>query len=114
LVVDPITRRVAVAYYSLPQPNGCALDACPGIDVSLLESRDAGATWSAARRLNAQTMPLAWLADGGLGKFVGDYISASYAGGRPTAAVALAVQPATPDLLRQAIFAIGYPPAARR
>jgi hypothetical protein len=114
LVVEPVTRRVAIAYYSLPQPNGCALDDCPGIDVSLTESRDGGATWGAARRLNAETMPLAWLADGGLGKFVGDYISASYAGGRPIAAVAIAVQPPDPVALRQAIFAIGYPPVVRR
>jgi hypothetical protein len=114
LAVDPATRRVAVSYYSLPQPNGCALDDCPGIDVSLVESRDGGATWAAARRLNAQTMPLAWLADGGLGKMVGDYISTSYAGGRPIAAVSIAVPPASPELLRQATFAVGYPPAARR
>lgn len=114
LAVDPATRRVAVAYYSLAQPNGCALDDCPGIDVSLVESRDGGATWGGPRRLNAQTMPLEWLADGGLGKMVGDYISASYAGGRAIAAVSLAVEPPDPEALRQAIFAVGYPPPVRR
>jgi hypothetical protein len=114
LAVEPGTRRVAIAFYSLPQPNGCALDDCPGVDASLVESRDGGATWGTPLRLNAQTMPLRWLADGGLGRMVGDYISTSYAGGRAIPVVSLAVEPADPETFRQAIFAVAFPPAASR
>jgi hypothetical protein len=114
VAAEPGTRRVAVAFYSLPQPNGCALDDCPGVDVSLVESKDGGATWAAPVRLNAQTMPLRWLADGGLGRMVGDYISTSYAGGRAIPVVSAAVEPPDQEAFRQAIFAVGYSPAARK
>jgi hypothetical protein len=59
-------------------------------------------------------MPLRWLADGGLGRMVGDYISTSYAGGRAIPVVSLAVEPTDPETFRQAIFAVGFPPPLRR
>ena len=110
LAVDPATAgsraRVAVAYHSLPQPQGCRED-CPadvGVDVALVESADGGRTWSRPERLNAETMPLRWIAESSLGRFLGDYISASYAGGRAVPVFALAAEPVGGEL-RQAIFA---------
>ena len=61
--------------------------------------------WSTPQRVSPQSMPLAWLADGGLGAMVGDYVSVSWVGGRPLAMLALATQPES-DTLREAIFAV--------
>ncbi len=93
---------LAVAYYTLPQPNGCAQFACPGLDAWTVAQR--GGKWSRPQRISPQSMPLAWLADGGIGAMVGDYISVSWSGGTPIAVVALATEPET-DALREAIFA---------
>ena len=84
------------------------------LDVSLAESRDGGANWASARRLNSGSMPLRWLPDTGLGRMVGDYISTSYAGGRPIAVVSLAFAPRGPESYRQAIHALSYAPPAPR
>ena len=104
LAVDPTTRggraRIAVAYHSLPQ-------SCPapcGIDVGVITSADGGASWSQPRRLSAQSMRLTWLADTGLGRMLGDYISTSFVGGRPVPVFSLASAP-TGETFRQAIFA---------
>jgi hypothetical protein len=95
--------RLAVVYYSQPQPDGCAVAACQGLDAWLLTRT--GTAWSTPLRLSPQAMPLAWLADGGLGAMVGDYVSVSWAGGRPVAAVALATAPET-GALREAVCAV--------
>ena len=49
-------------------------------------------------------MPLAWLADTGLGRMLGDYISISFVGGRPVPVLSLAAEPESGEF-RQAIFA---------
>jgi hypothetical protein len=95
--------KIAVAYYTLPQPDGCPLVSCPGLDAWLVTQ--SGGRWDAPQRVSPQTMPLAWLADGGLGAMVGDYISVSWVGGRPLAAMALATAPSY-EALREAIFAV--------
>jgi hypothetical protein len=64
-----------------------------------------GGRWSPPRRVSPQAMPLAWLADSGLGAMVGDYVSVSWSGGRPIALLALATAPRS-DALREAIFAV--------
>ncbi len=106
LAADPAKRGVlAITYYSLRQPDGCPLEDCPGLDVSAISSKDGGLSWSRPQRLNAKPMKLAWLADGGIGQMVGDYISTSWAGGRPVPVFSLASEPGGFDLLHQSIFA---------
>jgi RTX calcium-binding nonapeptide repeat (4 copies) len=95
--------RIAVAYYSQPQPNGCAVDSCPGVLAWLITAT--GGRWGTPQRLSPQAMPLEWLADGGLGAMVGDYVSVSWAGGRALPVMALATAPES-ESLREAIFAI--------
>jgi len=101
--IDTEGTRSAVVYYTLPQPDGCAIRSCRGLDAWLITSTNG--RWGAPRRLSPQSMPLAWLADGGLGAMVGDYISVSWAGGRPVPVLALATAPES-KTLREAIFAV--------
>ena len=96
--------NVALAYYTLPQPDGCAQAACPGPDAWLVTQR--AGVWSVPRRLSPQAMPLGWLADTGLGAMVGDYTSVSWVAGKPLAVVAIATEPEN-GTLREAIFAAG-------
>jgi len=95
LAADPASDRLAILYYAVG-PGG--------IDAELVESRNAGATWSAPQRLSAQTMQRRWLPDTTQGRMLADYISVSYAGGRPLAVWALASAPVAAEF-RQAIFA---------
>jgi hypothetical protein len=95
IAADPASRRLAILYYVV-RPAG--------IDAELVESRDAGATWGTPQRLSAQTMQRAWSPNTTQGRMLADYISVSYAAGRPLAVWALASEPAGAEL-RQAIFA---------
>ena len=45
-------------------------------------SHDGGATWTKPQRLDARAMSYAWLANTTSGRFVGDYVGATFAGGR--------------------------------
>ena len=76
-----------------------------GIDAELVESRNGGATWGAPQRLSALSMPIRWLARTSQGPMLADYVSLTYAGGRPLAVWALASEPGPNGRLRQAIFA---------
>jgi len=95
-----------VLYHTLKTPVGCdPVFTCPsGVDVGLIVSRDAGKTWLRPQRLNAQTMPLQWIADGGNGRFLGDYVSTSWVRGRPVPVFALTSAPSG-GLLHQGMFA---------
>jgi hypothetical protein len=95
--------KLAVIFYTLPQPNGCARPACRGLDAWLMTQT--GGRWSRPLRLSPQAIPLDWLADGGIGAMVGDYISVSWAAGKPISVLALATQPES-QTLREAIFAV--------
>jgi hypothetical protein len=100
IAVDPATSgktaHVAVAYYSMRMSPRCTTF-MPGcheeIDAWLVESKNAGRTWGAARRLNGEPMQVEWLADTSLGPMLGDYISVSYVRGRPVPVIALASPP---------------------
>ena len=109
LAVDPAssgpTARLAIAYYSLREPNGCAVSDCAGLNVSVIQSGNGGRTWGRPQRLSAQPMHVSWIADGGIGGMVGDYISSSWVGGLPVPVFSLASEPSGFDLQRQAIFA---------
>jgi hypothetical protein len=106
LGVDPSTSgrrtRLAIAYHVKPQD--CGFARCPGIHVELITSADAGATWSPPERLSAEPMPLEWLAETGLGRMTGDYISTSFVGGRPVPVFSLGTEPVA-GAFRQAVFA---------
>jgi hypothetical protein len=95
LGVDPSTSggdaHLGLTYYSYPQA-GCSPTTCR-LDVGFVSSTDAGATWSAARRLNQQSMQLGWLADTSQGRMVGDYISTSFSNGKAVGVFALATAP---------------------
>ena len=82
LGVDPNrVGRLAVTYYVY------RLGAF--LDVGFIQSPNGGRSWRSARRLNAQTMRLDWIAQAG-GAMVGDYISTSFVAGRPLAAFPIA------------------------
>jgi hypothetical protein len=103
LGVDPTrSGRLAVAYHSLPQE--CGPSGCAGVDVWLIRTADGGRTWSRPQRLTAQPMRLEWLADTGIGRFLGDYVSTSFVGGRPVPVFSLAGRPVRGEF-RQAIVA---------
>ncbi len=91
---DPAGGRIVIVYYVVGT----------GIDAELVESTDAGTSWNPPRRLSAQTMARNWLPETSGGAMLADYISVSYAVGRPLAVWALASEPAGGEL-RQAIFA---------
>jgi hypothetical protein len=98
--------RLAVAAYAGTKAYGCR--DCDRVDAYAITSPDGGRTWAPARRLNAETMEAAWAADTSLGRMFADYVSTSFAGGRPLAIVSLAAPPEG-DELRQAIFAAAIP-----
>jgi hypothetical protein len=89
--------RLAVTYYVFR--SGTLLD------VGFISSPNGGRSWSAPRRLNAQTMRLEWIANAG-GAMVGDYISTSFAGGRAVAAFPIAAPSRRFD---QPLFAAAIP-----
>jgi hypothetical protein len=105
LAVDPEARgrgSVAIVAYAATQSHGCA--GCQLVDAHLVRSDDGGATWRAPVRLNAESIPLDWVADTGLGRMLADYISVSYVGGRPVPVLSLATEPVG-GRLRQSIYA---------
>ena len=77
---------LAVAYYARRTS---------GVDAWLVRSDDGGATWGRAQRLSPRTMALRWIADTTQGRMLADYISVSWADGRPVAVLALASPTAT-------------------
>jgi hypothetical protein len=95
IAADPQTGALtAVALVELPSSDR--------LGAVLLVARD-GARWAAPRRLDAVAMQVSWLPRAG-GGFIGDYLSASWAGGRPIGVVPLALAP-TGAGLRQALYA---------
>jgi hypothetical protein len=96
--------RVALAYYSAPIPMGCNYDCQASIDAWLSLSDNGGRSWLAAQRLNAETMRANWLAETGLGRMLGDYISTSWVDGKPIPVFPLASPPIRGGY-REAVFA---------
>ena len=117
LGVDPASAgartRLGLVYHTVPQQGSCGLSACGGVDVYFVGSSDAGRTWTNPVRLSTQSMNIFWIADGGLGRLLGDYVSLSWVAGRPIPVFSLASAPPFAGDFRQAIFAatqiVGYP-----
>jgi hypothetical protein len=115
--VDPATAgrsaRLALVYDTIGQD--CDFDPnCAGVDAYFVSSADGGASWTRPERLSAETMRLGWLADGGFGRFVGDYQAVAFAGGTALPVFSLAFEPAAEGRFRQAIFARVPSTRARR
>jgi hypothetical protein len=102
------SARLGLVYDTVSE--GCApYPLCVSIDAYLISSPDGGASWTRPGRLNAHTMPVGWIADGGIGAMVGDYQAVAFVHGTPIPVVSLASKPASDGTLRQAIYA-GVPP----
>jgi RTX calcium-binding nonapeptide repeat (4 copies) len=91
--------RLALTYYRL-YPGG-------GIDAFFVRSANGGAAWTRPRLINTETMTRSWIAQTTLGPMLGDYISTSFAAGRPVAVYALASRP--DNRLREAIYGARLP-----
>jgi BNR repeat-like domain len=86
-------------YYGTCRKSGpCVLG------MSVVQSANAGRTWTKAQRLDAQPISTNWLPRAEGGRMVGDYFSTSYAGDRVVPVFALATMPLN-GRLRQGIFA---------
>jgi hypothetical protein len=72
------TTRLALGYYYYPVAS-CTSATCQ-LTVGFTSSTDAGATWTAPRRV-AGPISLSWIASTNQGVMVGDYMSTSFAGG---------------------------------
>lgn len=100
LAADPERPgRLALAYYRLYAGGG--------IDAFFVRSSNGGASWTRPRLLNTETMTRSWIAQTTLGPMLGDYISTSFARGRPVAVYALAARPDT--RVHEAIYAARLP-----
>jgi hypothetical protein len=98
------TARLAVVYYTLPRD--CTFQVtCPGIDARMTSSTNGGLTWGTPERLSAEAMRFTWIADGGVGRMVGDYMALSYVRGRPIPVFSIASEPGVDGTFRQAVFA---------
>ncbi len=104
VAVDPSASaarpRLAIVYYSL---SAVPCRSCT-LDVGLVRSANGGRSWSRPQRLNARAMQLGWLADTSSGRMLGDYISVSWARGRPVPVFALGSE-RRGGSFREAIFA---------
>jgi RTX calcium-binding nonapeptide repeat (4 copies) len=96
--------QLALAYYSAPQPTGCNYSCNASVNAWLSRSRDGGRTWAPAQRVTSEVVRSNWLADTGLGRFLGDYISTSWVKGKPIPILSLASPPIRGSY-RQEIFA---------
>jgi len=86
LAADPSRAgRLGLVYYRVPARGG--------IDAYFVSSTDGGARWSSPQRLTPQSISRAWLPNTQYGPMVGDYMSTSWAGGRPIGIIVLAGRP---------------------
>jgi hypothetical protein len=106
IAADPAkTGRLSLVAY-VRTSGSCAAAKCT-LGVSVTSSSDGGAHWTKARRLDATAARYTWLASAG-GRFVGDYVGATFAGGRFVPVFALASKPVG-GRLREYVLAASLP-----
>ena len=86
LGTDSRTNGIVVSAQVVPT-GGCC-----NVGVAATLSRD-GSRWLPTRRLDARTMSFDWLPFAETASFLGDYLAASWVGGRPLAIVPIASRP---------------------
>jgi len=93
-----IPGRIALVTY-VRTAGDCSNALCE-IGIAVVTSRDGGATWTKPQRLDAVSPRYGWLANAGQ-QFVGDYVGATFAGGRFVPVFALASSPLSRGRLRE-------------
>jgi hypothetical protein len=107
IAADPsVPGRISIVNY-VRTSNACSAATC-ALGVAVTTSRDGGATWTKPQRLDTVSPRYAWLADAG-GRFVGDYVGATYAGGRFVPVFALASRPLGVGRFREYMMAASMP-----
>jgi hypothetical protein len=92
IAADPSAPgHLAVVYYA--QPVSCGGSSTCQIGVAYSTSRDGGTTWTKPQRLNSRPISYSWLANTNGGRFVGDYVGATFAGKRFVPTFVLAQPP---------------------
>jgi len=108
IAADPATAgRIAVVTYVRNSSSACAVTKCT-FGVSVTSSSDGGAHWTRPQRLDGVAPRYTWTAVAG-GHFVGDYVGATFAGGRFVPAFALASKPSARGQLREYMLAASLP-----
>jgi hypothetical protein len=107
LAADPAEpgHLALLAYEYLP--GSCQRGECL-LGTLVTTSTDGGRSWAPAQRLDAQPVPLSWLARSEGGRMLGDYVSISFASGRLVPVFVLAAPPLG-DRLREGVFAASLP-----
>lgn len=115
LAVDASTRggtaRLALAFTVLT-PRGCTEQTCR-VQPYFVSSSTAGRTWSAPEAL-ASAQPLSAYPPTAGGRFLGDYISTSFAAGGVAVPVFAAAAAPFDGRFHQGVFATPIPPLAQR
>jgi hypothetical protein len=107
IAADPAkTSRLSLVTY-VRNSSTCALAKCR-FGVSVTSSSDSGAHWTKPQRLDAVAPRYTWTAVAG-GHFVGDYVGATFAGGRFVPVFALASKPPAGGQLREYMLAASLP-----
>jgi hypothetical protein len=107
IAANPAAEGQLALVYAFFQPRPCAQDDCR-LEIGFTSSGDGGATWRKPQRLDAQAIPMQWLARSEGGYMVGDYFSTSFAGNRAVPVFALAA-PRLNGRFREGIFAASLP-----
>jgi hypothetical protein len=107
IAADPAkTGRLSLVTY-VRNSSTCAVAKCT-FGVSVTSSSDGGAHWTKPQRLDAVAPRYTWTAVAG-GHFVGDYVGATFAGGRFVPVFALASKPSAGGQLREYMLAASLP-----
>jgi hypothetical protein len=108
IAADPArSGRISVVSYIRNYSSACAVTTCT-FGVSVTSSQDGGAHWTKPQRLDSVSPRYTWTAVAG-GHFVGDYVGATFAGGRFVAVFALASKPSARGQLREYMLAASLP-----
>ena len=97
------SRTNAIVVSAQVVPSAAISRGIPAVGMAITISRD-GSRWAPTRRIDARPMRFEWLPLAGNARFLGDYLAASWAGGRPFAIVPIA-SPPTAGRLNQALYA---------